>query len=73
MCCCDCAKKVVVFCESRCSDKAMIFLNLMACAMILVCTAFRFVYVAMGEIDADTSRISFFVILSIYLAIFTVI
>ena len=51
----------------------MIGLNLLACAMILVCTAFRFVYVAMGQVDTDASRVSFFIILSIYLAIFTVI
>lgn len=73
MCCCDCAKKIVIFCETRCSDRAMIILNLVACAMILICTAFRFVYVAQGNYDGtDQSRIGFFIILSIYLFIFTV-
>ncbi len=72
MCCCDCAKKIVFFCETRCSDRAMIILNLLACAMILVCTIFRFVYVAQGNYQGtDQSRIGFFIILSIYLIIFT--
>lgn len=44
----------------------MMVINLLACAMILVCVAFRFVYMADGTLAF------FFIVLSVYLAAFTI-
>eukprot|EP00347_Sterkiella_histriomuscorum_P023824 403333260 len=69
MCCTACCPhfdKLASWCQAKCSDRMMLVLNLLACAMILVCVAFRFVYMN------DGSLAFFFIVLSVYLAAFTV-
>ncbi len=48
----------------------MIILNLIASILVLVCIAFRFYYVSLAD-DDTKARMFFFIVLSIYLAIFT--
>ena len=62
--CCPCCDKVHSFIERRCTDRMMIAMNIIACAMMVVCIVFRFVYFAKG------GNTFFFLVLTIYLAIF---
>lgn len=62
--CCPCVDRFASYIQTKCGERAIIALNILACVMILVCVAFRFVYVSEGD-----TRF-FFIILSIYLAFF---
>ena len=64
--CCPCCDKLSRFVQTKCSDRMMIVLNLLACAMMITCIVFRFVYFASG------GNTFFFLVLTIYLALFMI-
>lgn len=69
MCCTACCPhfdKCAVWLQSKLSDRVLIAINLIICALLLLCVAFRFVYINEGD-----TRF-FFIILSIYLVLFVV-
>ena len=69
MCCTACCphfEKMAVWCQSKLSERLILIMNILACVMLLVCVAFRFVYMT------DGSPAFFYAILSVYIAAFTI-
>ena len=65
MCCTSVQKHF----KGKCSERALLGLNLLAYAMLVTCIALRFFYVAIGALSPGRSII-FFVVLAIYQLIF---
>ena len=61
-------------CRLKCNDKLMTVMNLIACAMIIICGVMRFVYFVKKDKDEKKAKINIFdIILSIYIIIFVII
>ena len=69
MCCTACCPhfdRMAVWCQSKISERVIRVMNILCCVMLLVCVAFRFVYMT------DGSPAFFYAILSVYIALFTI-
>lgn len=63
--CCDRLSKTLL---SKCSQRVLMTINLLACTLMLVCIALRFYYLSIGMTQGN--QVAFFVVLAVYQVIF---